>query len=52
MACGLQHAALAQDGEVLTWGKASGGRLGQGDIVEVSVLLASSNILLMICVNW
>eukprot|EP00047_Mylnosiga_fluctuans_P021353 m.103726 g.103726 ORF g.103726 m.103726 type:complete len:687 (+) comp8866_c0_seq1:1060-3120(+) len=34
IACGMQHAALVVDGDAITWGRASGGRLGQGDIIE------------------
>jgi hypothetical protein len=35
VACGLQHGAVVLDGDVVTWGRAADGRLGQGDIVEV-----------------
>ena len=35
LACGSQHGAVVVDGDVITWGRAQGGRLGQGDIIEV-----------------
>lgn len=34
LACGIQHGAVILQGDVYTWGKAKGGRLGQGDIIE------------------
>eukprot|EP00055_Hartaetosiga_balthica_P014401 m.78799 g.78799 ORF g.78799 m.78799 type:complete len:1811 (+) comp8585_c0_seq3:63-5495(+) len=34
LACGIQHSAVAVNGDLWTWGKSSGGRLGQGDISE------------------
>ncbi len=35
IACGAKHAAAVVDGDAVTWGRAQGGRLGQGDIIEV-----------------